>query len=304
MRCTIVLLSLAALLLASACGGGEPTTPPTGEIAFSSCRDGEEPCDLYVINSDGSGLTKLAQGSFPVWAPDGSRIALLSGTGTSRDILVIGADGSDQTNLTNNPFDDYNPSWSPDGKRIAFVSSRDAPWILTPVPGHEGVPYIPGDYSIQQIYVMNVDGSRQTRLTENKTGGVGDFAPTWSPDGTRIAFISSRQVYVMNADGSDQTRLTTVSEGSLLYDVAWSPDGRRLAFNSSGGIDHKRRRLRRHQAHRRLGRSLVTRWQSPGLPLRAKLLYRRRRTLGDRRCERRRLRPSPTHKCLMRPARG
>ena len=223
--------------------GGEAGVPATGKIAFSSCPSGTEgACDLYVINPDGSGLAKLAQGSFPVWAPDGSHIAFVSGAGASRDIFVISADGSGQTNLTNDPFDDYTPTWSPDGKRIAFVSSRDAPWILTPVPGQEGVPYRLGNYGIEQIYVMNADGAGQTRLTENKSGANGDFAPEWSPDGSRIAFIStrgdmpdsSRQVYVMNADGSNQTRLTSVAEGSFLYNAHWSPDGTRIAFNSSG----------------------------------------------------------------------
>src|SRR5829696_6535400 len=60
-----------------------------------------------------------------------------------------------------------------------------------------------------EIYVMNSDGSAQTRLT-NSTGE--DFDPAFSPDGSRIAFVSSRdgnsEIYVMNADGTQQTRLT------------------------------------------------------------------------------------------------
>jgi Tol biopolymer transport system component len=71
------------------------------------------------------------------------------------------------------------------------------------------------DPDMNEIYVMNADGSQQTQLTDND---VSDLYPSWSPDGEKIAFTSTRDVddesefnaiYVMNADdGSDVTRLT------------------------------------------------------------------------------------------------
>jgi Tol biopolymer transport system component len=59
-----------------------------------------------------------------------------------------------------------------------------------------------------EIYVMNADGSNQTQLINVQDG---NFAPDWSPDGTKIAFtrdVGNVDIYVMNADGSGQTRLT------------------------------------------------------------------------------------------------
>jgi Tol biopolymer transport system component len=95
--------------------------------------------------------------------------------------------------------------------RIAFVSDRDGN---------------------REIYVMNADGSGQTRVT---TSPANDMNPSWSPDRRRLAFTSDRDqqagdVYAMNADGSAVTRLTT--SPAVDRNPAWSPDGARIAFES------------------------------------------------------------------------
>ena len=88
------------------------------------------------------------------------------------------------------------------------------------------------------IFVMNDDGSRRRRLTQNNT--TFDRYPRWSPDGTKIAFTrdmdktkrqTSSELFLMNADGTNPQRLThnNVSDGYL----SWSPDGTQIAFTSS-----------------------------------------------------------------------
>ena len=86
---------------------------------------------------------------------------------------------------------------------------------------------------MEEIYVMNADGSEQINLTSNDRV---DTNPSWSPDRKKIAFSSIRNIgytlyyaiYVMNADGSEPKRL---SQGGLASRPSWSPDGKKIVFD-------------------------------------------------------------------------
>ena len=178
-------------------------SPDGSRIAFASNRDTydsdrdtDDNYQIYVMNADGSGVTRLTGGSewddvFPAWSPDGSRIAFTSDRDGGEDIYVMNADGSGVTRLTRGPGGGEWPAWSPNGSRIAFAAERD-----------DNV----------DIHTMNTDGSGVRRLTRDPAL---DFYTTWSPDGSRIAFMSDRagnfEIYAMNADGTGVTRLTTTS---------------------------------------------------------------------------------------------
>jgi Tol biopolymer transport system component len=91
-----------------------------------------------------------------------------------------------------------------------------------------------------EIFSMQPDGTAVTQLTGN--AGSQDRFPDWSPDGTKIAFSSTRDggdfdIFVMNADGSGQTQLTFNSFED--QSPVWSPDGTKLAFNSTEDGDHE-----------------------------------------------------------------
>jgi hypothetical protein len=143
--------------------------------------------ELRVMNADGSGdslllLDGAGIGFFrPRWSPDGSRI-VFHGL-QRRAIWTVQSDGGGLTALTGEDLNTY-PDWSPDGSKIVFASRRD---------GGDGA----------EIYVMNADGTAESRLTNDPAG---DSFPTWSPDGSRIAFTRNGELVTMAPDGSDVRR--------------------------------------------------------------------------------------------------
>jgi dipeptidyl aminopeptidase/acylaminoacyl peptidase len=206
-----------------------PAWSPNGQkLAFQGFDNSD--LDIFVMDGDGSHRRQLTFSRVPdedpSWSGDGRTIAFESGQG-STDVWTIRADGSHLQRLTTEPGFDGDPAISPDGTRIAFTSDRDGN---------------------RELYVMNADGSDPTRLTNNGARVPNtaidevDENPAWSPDGTRIAFDSSRdgqfEIYSIRVDGTDVRRLT--DHQSLDAAPSWSPDGRSIAYISDrAGKDYR-----------------------------------------------------------------
>jgi Tol biopolymer transport system component len=191
-------------------------SPDGSRIAFSAITTTwDDGYGLFVVNADGSGLTRIDTGGaaalYPVFSPDGSQIAFSSKRDDNTDVSVMRVGGTGATRLTQHEANDGYPTWSPDGARIAFHTNRD------------------GNY---EIYVMNADGSDPVRLTDHPAD---DYNPAWSPDGSCIAFDSERneiegdEIYVVGPDGSG---LAQVVEKGVF--PAWSPDGKKILFAWKG----------------------------------------------------------------------
>ncbi len=104
------------------------------------------------------------------------------------------------------------PQLSPDGRVIAFtVGTVDKP----------------ANRVVNQIYTINIDGTKQRQITSGTSSSSG---PRWSPDGKRIAYITGGQIWTMDADGGDREQVTKISTGA--GGAVWSRDGKWIAFSS------------------------------------------------------------------------
>jgi Tol biopolymer transport system component len=93
-------------------GGRSSWSPDGTKLAFYRGPDGDH--DIYVINIDGSGLTKLTNGGDnlgPSWSPDGDWIAFTSFRDGNNEIYIVHPDGRGETRLTNSPTSDWQPRW-------------------------------------------------------------------------------------------------------------------------------------------------------------------------------------------------
>jgi len=219
--------------------------------------------NVWVVNSDGSGASHLtgitANGTsndFPLWSPDGSKIIFQSARkldGSDNlsanfitNIWVVNSDGSGSatalTKTTATGTSNESAAWSPDGSKIAFASFRA-------LDGSDAV----NTNGTKNIWIMKADGSGITPLTKLTAVGTDSDVPSWTPDGSKVVFISGRALdgsdavntfgtanaWLVNADGSGATAVTKLS-GSAAEGVGTpkaSPDGSKIVFVSARALD-------------------------------------------------------------------
>ena len=162
---------------------------------------------ICIMNADGTGRRQLtdlkATAFYASLSPDGQTVYFSSRETGSYEIYSIDINGNGIQRLTNGIGTLYAPELSPDGGRIVFTNNGNGLWV------------------------MNVDGSDPHAITFRD-----DIDPTWSPDGSMIAFASSRsgkrQLFTANANGKNVNQVTDLND--MGGRSTWSPDGTRLAF--------------------------------------------------------------------------
>jgi TolB protein len=157
----------------------------------------------------------LSPSSSAVASSDIGVVAFTSDRDGNSEIYTSRIDGIGQTNLTRNPAVDQSPAFSAKGDKIAFISDRDGR---------------------MDVWVMNADGSDAHKVTTGD-GNTSDAEPSWSPDGTKLAFSSSRSgdgwhLFIVDLATGAITRLTS----GWGVSPAWSPDGTRIAYADGNAI--------------------------------------------------------------------
>jgi sugar lactone lactonase YvrE len=208
----------------------DPAISPDGtKVAFAR-QDGVNNYNIWVMNVDGSGQTRLTteprDDRYPAWSPDGTKIAYRgypAATGGA-ELFTMNPDGSNQTPVKNT-FGGDQPAWSPDGKQLVYLQT-----VQTGTDPTTGAPI-----NDDEIFKINLDGSFKTNLTNSPS--TSDRYPAWFPNSNTIAFRrldpsgQGRELYTVSPNGGAVTNLTPVLGAGRA--ASWSPDGKNLVFVSS-----------------------------------------------------------------------
>jgi Tol biopolymer transport system component len=267
---TFLLGGLAAMAWSAAllgCGGGgdsteNPTptptpTPPNRKIVYVYSASGkQDDQDIYIMNADGSGKTRLTNDSIhdddPALSPDGTKILFTRTDETSQpNIYSMSVDGTNMQRIVARGTNLFEPRWSGDGSKFVFwdfsrrviVANADGSGAAfvpnatsadSPDFSPDGTKIVYSHSTERNLYIINADGTGKTQLTS--TDGIKEYRPRWSPNGARLTYFTEvegqpSQIWVLNVDGSGGGPIRTEVR---IHKPSWSSNGTRIIYASWG----------------------------------------------------------------------
>jgi TolB protein len=258
----------------------DPDTNRDGtHLVFASTQH-RRTADIYVKSTTGKTMTQLtsdpADDVMPAFAPDGREIAFASNRDGNWNIFVTNLSGTPPMQLTSDSDHELHPTWSPDGGKIAYckLGSQSGRWEIWVIDLANRVPQFLGYGLFPQwnpdparskiafqrarergsrlfgIWTVDLVGDEAMHPTEIvSAANAAAMHPAWSPDGSRLAFVTvldpDRQddehpeqsdVWVVNIDGTSRTNLTN-GQFCNLYPV-WAANGTVYFLSNRSGMDN------------------------------------------------------------------
>jgi Tol biopolymer transport system component/DNA-binding winged helix-turn-helix (wHTH) protein len=245
---------------------GRLSWSPDGKLlAFSDRASRNEPTSIFLLSLDSMAVRRLTSSlhssgaSNPAFSPDGQTLAFTKVPHAFQSIYTVPVSGGEETRLVSDGTDHWGLAWTPDGRDIIFANAGwpiNSGWLWK-VPlrggeperlqvGQEGIePSIRGNRLVYVRQTANLNIWRR-KLNSSLSASPSDrlisstmmeSGPQFSPDGTKIAFESTRsgayEVWMCQSDASGLIQLTHLN--SVTGTPRWSPDGQQIAFDSGTG---------------------------------------------------------------------
>jgi Tol biopolymer transport system component len=255
-----------------------PNCAPVSRILYVKGDTITKTGHIWAMNPDGTGQVQVTSGAGddddPAWSPDYKSVVFASNRRGAWEIFTVNADGTGLltplTNASNGSRDDQ-PTWSPDGTKIYFERAAvvNNAWVsniysvspfggaISKVTHYRGSnfydPSVSPDgtkilvtglatnaasWADAHLFTVTINGGGLTQITNDVKG---EAMGNWSPDGTKIVFVSNggmpdfRDIATVNADGSG--RKTILARAGGQEHPTWARDGSAIAFVDFGGVN-------------------------------------------------------------------